>query len=108
MEEKKTKNEEKPQAISDEQIKVYYDELMQRYRAAVKHIEELEAALSDRSFEMTSFTLNSLFRVMEHPNRYEDKFVNWVSKNIQGYITSLIESMTRKPEEGNKQAGNEA
>lgn len=88
-EQKKLSYEELSKAASDLQFQ--YQKLMTEYRKALD-------ALQDRDFEYTSFFLQMLFKVMDHPEMYKDKFVKWSADNIQGALMTFAESI--KPAEG--------
>ena len=100
MEENKNKKlsyEELSQAASD--LHVQYQKLVVEYQKAME-------ALRNRDFDYTSFFLSMLFKVMEHPEMYNDKFVSWCSENIEGALTSFAENT--KPKEEEKTDENEA
>jgi len=107
MEENTKKANEQPKQLSYDELKGYYGELQQQYQKLMMHYQECQQALNDRSMETTSFVLNALFRVMEHPNRYSEKFVNWVTNNIQVAVTTLVESVSKEPEGETKDSKNE-
>ena len=96
MEEKKEKKlsyEELSQAASD--LHVQYQKLVQEYQKAME-------ALRSRECEYTSFFLQALFRVMDHPEMYKDTFVTWCSDNIEAALTSFVENTKAKEEEDKK------
>ena len=100
MEENKNKKlsyEELSQAASD--LHVQYQKLVVEYQKAME-------ALRNRDFDYTSFFLSMLFKVMDHPEMYNDKFVSWCSENIEGALTSFAENA--KPKEEEKTDENEA
>lgn len=93
MEENKNKKlsyEELSKAASD--LHVQYQKLVVEYQKAME-------ALRNRDFDYTSFFLSMLFKVMEHPEMYNDKFVSWCSENIEGALTSFAENTKPKEEE---------
>lgn len=92
MEEKKNQKlsyEELEKVVSD--LHVQYQKLMAEYQKCIK-------ALNDRDFEYTSFFLGALFRVMEHPEMYNDEFVKWASENIEAALTSFAENAKKEAE----------
>lgn len=97
MEEKKLSYEELSKAASD--LHVQYQKLVAEYRKAME-------ALRNRDFDYTSFFLQMLFKVMEHPEMYTSDFVSWCSKNIEQALTAFAESA--KPEKEEKPVENEA
>lgn len=103
MEENNVKKNEGQEKISYDQLKNYYAELRAQYDKAMAHIQELHQALDSR--EMTSFALTSMFKVMEHPNRYNEKFVNWCASNIQASVTAMVEAINASGEEKKEEAG---
>ena len=88
MEEKK-KNQEK---LTYEQLAQYAGELGQQNQQLIKRIQQMQVALEDRDFNYTSFYLSMLFKVMEHPEMYTDKFVEWASKEIETALKSFSEA----------------
>lgn len=94
MEEKANKKlsyEELSKAASD--LHVQYQKLVAEYQKAME-------ALNNREFEYTSFLLQMLFKVMDHPEMYNDEFVKFCSDNIEEAVRSYF--ATRKPSEEEK------
>ena len=89
-EQKKLSYEELSKAASE--LHVQYQKLAQEYQKAVE-------ALRNREFDYTSFFLQMLFKVMDHPEMYKDTFVTWCSDNIEAALTSFAESTKPKEEE---------
>lgn len=97
-EKKKLTYEELSKALSD--VHVSYQKLMAEYRKAVE-------ALQSRDFDYTSFFLQMLFKVVDHPEMYKDEFVKWCVENIQDALTSFAESIKvagENPEENKDEA----
>ena len=78
--EKKLSYEELSKVASD--LHLQYQKLMAEYRKAME-------ALNNRDFEYTSFFLNMLFKVLDHPEYYKTEFVTWASDNIQSILTNF-------------------
>lgn len=107
MEENKNKKlsyEELSQAASD--LHVQYQKLVAEYKKLGEEYQKAMEALHNRDFDYTSFFLSMLFKVMDHPEMYNDKFVSWCSENIEGALTSFAENA--KPKEEEKTDENEA
>ena len=101
MEEKDIQGQNpKPEKLSYDELRSYYNELQIQYGKAMEHIQRLHAELDSR--ETTSFVLSTLFKVMEHPNRYSEKFIKWATANIEASVTALIASLTAPEEEEKK------
>ena len=86
MEEKNNKKltyEELSKAASE--LHVQYQKLAGEYQKAME-------ALRNRDFEYTSFFLQMLFKVMEHPEMYKSEFVNWCSGNIESALVAFLEN----------------
>ena len=73
-----------------EQARLSYGELAKRfgelhlqYQKLVAEYQKAMEALNSRDFDYSSFFLSALFRVMEHPEMYNDKFVEWTGKHIE-------------------------
>ena len=96
--------EELSQAASD--LHVQYQKLVAEYKKLGEEYQKAVEALRNRDFDYTSFFLSMLFKVMEHPEMYNDKFVSWCSENIEGALTSFAENT--KPKEEEKTDGDEA
>lgn len=96
---KKLTYEELSKAASD--LHVQYQKLMGEYRKAME-------ALQNREFEFTSFFLQMLFKVMDHPEMYKDEFVQWCCDNIQDALMSFAESTKPEGQQEDKEKSNEA
>ena len=106
MEEKKN---QKP--LSYEELKQNFGELHMQYQKLVQEYQKAMEALRQREFDYTSFFLQMLFKVLDHPEMYKEDFVTWCSENIQGALTTFAESMNaqRQPEqEPEKEKSSEA
>ena len=57
---------------------------------------------------MTSFILHAMFKVMDHPNRYPEKFIDWCSQNIQASLSAFVENMKPAEEEKPEEKKDEA
>lgn len=97
MEEKKNNQTEKlsyeelSDALSD--VTNNYNRLMARYQEAVNALN---------NFDFSSFFLSMLFKVMEHPNRYDEKFIKWCVSNIQGSLVAFAETREKELQEAEK------
>lgn len=94
-ENKKLTYEELSQALGD--LHVQYQKLAQEYQNALE-------ALRNRDFDYTSFFLSMLFKVMDHPEMYNDDFVNWATRNIETALRTFADA-GKEPDE---KKGNEA
>ena len=90
--------QEKPNPLTRTELVQQYDDLLFQYRKATEIIRNLRAELEKRDFDYTSFFLGALFRVMEHPEMYTDKFVKWASESIESALISFSDAM--RPEQG--------
>jgi hypothetical protein len=100
MEEKKQK-QEKPEQITFEQLKGYYAELSQRYQQLASQNEQMRQALEDQQFNYMSFFVSMLFKVMDHPEMYNEDFVGWTAKEIEDALRSF-KSASEQPEKAEK------
>ena len=73
--------------LSYDELKNNFDNLMMQYQKLMG--EYRQAIDSLNQLDYTQFFLGLLFRVMEHPNRYNEKFVNWCSANIEGAVQAF-------------------
>ncbi len=87
----KTKEDINRKLTYDELNKAFAD-LHQQYQRLASEYRKAMDALGSRDFEYTSFFLQALFRVLDHPDRYGDKFVDWCVKNIEAALTGFAES----------------
>lgn len=94
-EKKKLSYEELSKAASE--LHIQYQKLMSEYQKAI-------AALDDRAFNYTSFLLQMLFKVVEHPKMYTKEFVEWSIKNIESAIYTFAESMNTANEQRKAEA----
>ncbi len=92
--EEKTKN---PQKLSYEKLQQIAGELHQQNQQLVQRMQQMEAALEDRSFNYTSFFLSMLFKVMEHPEMYSDNFVSWASGKIETALMDFDKASEEEP-----------
>ena len=101
MEEKQKSGQ--PEKLSYEQLSkaasdlhVNYQKLSAMYQQLSDQYEKAVEALKNREFDYTSFFLSMLFKVMEHPEMYNDDFVSWASKQIEDALYSFEKAMTPK------------
>lgn len=100
MEEKKQKKltyEELSKAASD--LHIQYQKLAAEYQKAMQ-------ALHDRDFDYTSFFLQMLFKVMDHPDQYKSDFVVWASTSIEDALQAFAANFNKTEE--TKEAKDEA
>lgn len=105
MEEKNKKPAQKPQEITFDQLKQYYGELSQRYQQLAAQNEQLQQALENQEFNYMSFYVSMLFKVMEHPEMYQEDFVSFAAKEIEDALRSFKAATTapaEKPDGENK------
>lgn len=103
--------------------KLTYDELNKaaselhiQYQKLAAEYQKVVAQLQSRDFDYTSFFLQMLFKVLEHPELYKDEFVKWCVENIQGALTTFANSLkpeaepesVTKPDQKSQGAANEA
>lgn len=82
MEEKKNKQGQDQEKLSYESLKKTAADLYQQNMRLQHQLEQ---------FDATSFILSMLFKVMDHKENYDNEFVDWVKKNIQGALTTFME-----------------
>ena len=99
MEEKK--EQEKPKKLTYEQLNnvasdmhLKYQKLSAQYQQLSDQYQRAVEALNNRDFDYTSFFVSMLFKVMEHPEMYEEDFVKWTSKRIEDALYSFDKAMT--------------
>lgn len=98
------KKQVKDQKLSYEELSRAASELHMNYQKLQQKYMEAVEALRNREFEYTSFFLQMLFKVLEHPEQYTQEFVDWSVKNIEGALQSFADSMTQAAEENVKAA----
>lgn len=89
MEEKKTKSGQAQEKLSYEKLKELAAGLSQRNQMLERQLQ---------SFDTTSFTLDLLFRVMDHKDNYDSQFVDFVKKNIQAAVMSFMQQFAEPKE----------
>ena len=72
-----------------------FGELHLQYQKLVAEYQKAMEALNSRDFDYSSFFLSALFRVMEHPEMYNDKFVEWTGKHIEDALYAFDKAMTQ-------------
>lgn len=103
MEENKTTAQpKKAQEISFEQLKQYYGELSQRYQQLAADAEQMQQALQSREFDYMSFFVSMLFKVMEHPEMYNEEFTTWAAKEIEDALRSFKAASAPEQEDNKK------
>ena len=96
MEEKKKPGQPK---LSYDELAKRFGELHLQYQKLVTEYQKAMEALNNREFDYTSFFLSMLFKVMEHPEMYNDKFVEWTSKHIEDALYSFDKAMNQEQSE---------
>lgn len=99
-------NKKKQEKLSYEELQKVAGELSQQNQKLMQYVKQLQDALQKRDFDYTSFFLSMLFKVMEHPEMYSDKFVKWVSESVEEALTSFADAQQKAVEE--KEKTNEA
>lgn len=89
--------QQEPKKLTYEEISQKFNDLYIQYQKLSKMYQQAMAAVQDKGFEAMSFYLQMLFKVMEHPNRYPEKFINWTVGNIQKLIIDLDAFVNPKP-----------
>ena len=89
--EEKNKNQQ-PKKLSYDELNKAASELHVQYQKLLAEYQKAMQALQSRDFDYTSFFLQMLFKVMEHPEMYKDDFIKWASENIEGALTSFAEN----------------
>lgn len=100
MDEKKPQN----QKLTYEQLSRAFSDLNIQYQKVTAEYRKALQALQNREFDYTSFFLQMLFKVMDHPEMYSEDFTKWCSDSIQGALTSFAETVneSKKEEEEKK------
>ena len=101
MEEKKNPGQKK---LSYEELAKNFGELHLQYQKLAAEYRKAMEALNNRDFDYSSFFLSMLFKVMEHPEMYSDKFVEWSTKHIEDALRSFDDAMRQNPEEKTDEA----
>lgn len=91
----------KPEKLSYEKLQQIAGELHQQNQRLVQQVQQMETALEDRSFNITSFFLSMLFKVMEHTEMYSDNFVSWASGKIETALMDF-DKATEEESENNE------
>ena len=111
MEENKEKQEknQQPQPLTYEELKEKLADVYGNYQRLTVEYRKLMDTLNDKAFEYNAFFVNMLFKVIEHPGRFKEKFVKWASENIEGALLSFSENLLAAAKAANGDAeGNES
>lgn len=100
MEEKKKAGQ--PEKLSYEELAKNFGDLHLQYQKLVAEYRKAMEALNNRDFDYTSFFLSMLFKVMEHPEMYNEEFVTWTSKHIEDALYAFDNAMKQQPENKNE------
>lgn len=102
MEEKK-QNQPQQKKLSYEELSKAASELHVQYQKLMAEYQKALEALRNRDFDYTSFFLQMLFKVMDHPEMYKDEFVKWASDNIEAALTTFADNFKQPQEEPEKE-----
>lgn len=102
MEEKKQNQNPQEQKLSYDKLKEVASELNIQYQKAVQYIQKLEQQLERANFNRTAFLLDSLFKVMDHAELYDEEFVTWTKDNIQEAVKEFYQSTLPAETEGDE------
>ncbi len=81
--------EEKNKKLTYEELNKVASDLHVQYQKLAAEYNKAMEALRNRDFDYTSFFVQMLFKVMEHPEMYSEEFVKWASKNIEDALMSF-------------------
>ena len=80
----------------DQKKKLTYDELNRaaselhvQYQKLMAEYQKAMVALDNRSFELMSFFLQCLFKVVDHEDKYTPEFSKWAIENIQSALVTF-------------------
>ena len=99
MEEKKAIEQKK---LSYEELSKACADLSAQNQQMMAEIRRLHAALNDSDFNKMSFFISMLFKVVEHPEMYDDEFTKWCVANIEGAMHGFVEAPAQKEEKKNE------
>lgn len=105
MEEKTAKK------LSYEELSKAASELHVQYQKLVAQYQKAMEALNNREFDYTSFFLQMLFKVLEHPDLYSPEFVTWTVQNVENALTSFADTVginKQEEQEATEHTENEA
>lgn len=95
----KSENVKQPDKLTYEELSRRFADLYTQYQKATDYIQKLQSALAEQTFNQTSFFLSMLFKVVEHPEMYDEEFVKWSVENIEVALKSFSEEVS---EDGNE------
>lgn len=96
MEAKKT--EKKQEKLTYEQLQHVAGELSQQNQRLMQQVRQMNEALDRRDFDYSSFFLSMLFKVMDHPEMYDEQFVEWAKDSIQEALSAFSKAITPQEE----------
>ena len=94
--------EKKQTKLTYEELSQKFGELYAQYQKATGYIQKLENAMSENTFNQTSFFISMLFKVMEHPEMYSTDFVKWAQENIESALRTFAAAFAEPEKEEEK------
>lgn len=94
--EEKTQNGQKAQKYTYEQLNSIAGQLLNENRELKARMGQMQDALDSREFQYSAFLLESLFKVVEHPEMYKSEFVDKATAKIEEYLDSFMSSSEQK------------
>jgi len=94
--------EKKQTKLTYEELSQKFGELYAQYQKATGYIQKLENAMSENTFNQTSFFISMLFKVMEHPEMYSTDFVKWAQENIESALRTFAAAFAEPEKEEDK------
>ena len=94
--------EKKQTKLTYEELSQKFGELYAQYQKATAYIQKLENAMSENTFNQTSFFISMLFKVMEHPEMYSTDFVKWAQENIESALRTFAAAFAEPEKEEDK------
>ena len=94
--------EKKQTKLTYEELSQKFGELYAQYQKATAYIQKLENAMSENTFNQTSFFISMLFKVMEHPEMYSTDFVKWTQENIESALRTFAAAFAEPEKEEDK------
>lgn len=86
------KKNQQPKKLTYDELNKAVSELHVQYQKLLGEYQKAMQALQNRNFDYTSFFLQMLFKVMDHPEMYKEEFVKWASENIEGALISFVDN----------------
>lgn len=106
MEEKKQNpGQEQPKKMTYEELNKVANELYVANQKMQERMQKMQEALQGQDFQYTAFFMDSLFKVIDHAELYDEKFVEWCIMHIKTALETFVANSEPAQEENKEKDG---